>query len=208
MNEKYCPIFYFHKDEKYYPCTIENAFNNINNTLTEDTPIYFYHDNINKYITYVLIYAYDSGIHNAGSHITDIEFVRVFYDENGNILKYYLSEHGRDSGLYCNENCIKDKTVYVAKGTHAHYPTPSIWLRGFGFANDVTRKDIIWKPKNIIEITNPQDILSTFGGGRAQWYARPEDIIGAPQGKFINFIYRFFLPISRSIRNKYIIPKI
>ena len=71
-------------------------------------PMYFYNDKNNKYITYVLIYSKDDGIHGIGSHKSDIEFVRVFFDENDNIIRYYLSEHGRDSGLYCNEKCIKD----------------------------------------------------------------------------------------------------
>ena len=193
----YCPTFYFSKYEKVFPCKFDDIDNNINDKLNHKCPIYFKHNELEKYITYVLFYQHDYGIHDVGAHKYDVEFVRVFYGEK----KYFLSQHGRDQGLYTDklQTLNGRPIVYVAKNTHAHYPNKGIWLRGFCFANDVTRKDIVFDPSNnIIQISNVEDFQNKLGLGKMQWNAYPNDIIGAPKNCY--FWYRFFLPLSKRIR--------
>jgi len=205
---KLCPVFIFHKKENFYPSAKENI-NKINsNAFNKINPIYFHHNKQEQYITFLLIYKFDTGIHNVGAHETDIEFVRVFYDSNNEPIKYYFSQHGRDQGMYLDYNQVQknmdgNTCVYVAKGTHAHYPKKSIWVRGFCFANDVTDDALQWKPTNLIEIKDPQEIEHQFGSGRMQWHAMPKDIIGAPKKKILNILFRFFLPLSIKLRKRF-----
>ena len=194
INEN-CPVFIFHTQEKSFPVNGDNNFN-------ENRAIFYFHNKEEKYISYVITYKQDDGIHGFGKHINDIEFVRVFYEEK----KYYLSQHSRDQGMYLEKLNYNDKynrnIVYVALGTHAHYPSPGLWIRGFLFANDKTNDGIIWNPVNLIEITNVEDFRNRFGNGMMQWYADTKDLVGAPTGKILNVLYRFFYPISKKFNFK------
>lgn len=206
LASKLCPILYFDSQEQYYPCRIQDVdLTNIFTTISDDTHLYYWHDEAEKYITYVVFYQQDGGIHGIGTHKYDIEFVRVFYDENCQPTRYYLSEHGRDQGLYiAHDKVKKDKVTgravfYIAKKTHANYPSAGIWVRGFCFANDVTAEDVRWDPcKSLEAITDPSAISQKFGDGHMQWYAATQDIAGAPTSWY--FWYRFFYPLSKKWR--------
>ncbi len=194
----YCPIFYFSKYEKVFPSSFEDIDKPIiNDKLNGKCPIYYKINELEKYITYVLLYQQDYGIHSIGVHKYDVEFVRVFYEDN----KYFLSQHGRDQGLYTRklEKLDGRPIIYVAKNTHAHYPKKGVWLRGFCFANDVTGEDIMFDPiDNITPIENIEEFQNKLGLGKMQWNAPPKDIIGAPKNCY--FWYRFFYPLSKKIR--------
>lgn len=198
-----CPTFIFHSKETVFPCSKEKMQNVPH--LIPECPMYFFHDIDSHHVTFVIMYEFDTGIHNIGSHKTDIEFVRVYYDDNKKPVRYYLSQHGRDQGMYLNydkmqKNMNDRVNVYVAKGTHAHYPRKSIWVRGFCFANDITGDAFTWNPSQFIEINDPQEIEQQFGKGRMQWSAKTEDIIGAPTNHIINTLFRFYLPLSSKLR--------
>lgn len=184
-----CPIFIFHTKEKSFPCN-----------FNQNASIYYFHNVEEKYISYVITYKQDDGIHGFGKHIDDVEFVRVFYEEN----KYFLSQHSRDQGLYINnlkyDEKYKRNIVYVALGTHAHYPEIGTWIRGFFFANDKTNNGIVWDPINLVEITDIEEFRNKYGNGKMQWYAETKDLIGAPVDKIDNLLYRFFYPISKRFR--------
>lgn len=208
INE-HCPIFIFHSKEQVYPSSIEDIINKISKDyFNANAPIYYFHNEQEKYITYVLIYSKDEGIHNIGSHATDVEFVRVFYDELPK--KYYLSQHSRDQGFYCHvnnleyDNINKKNKIYIAKGTHANYYSKGVWVRVLGFANDITDNGLHWIPNNFIKLTDIDKFRELFGNGRMQWYADTKDIIGSPTSKINNLFYRFFYPLSKEIRIKLI----
>jgi Vacuolar protein sorting-associated protein 62 len=201
-----CPLFYFDSKEQFFPCLVtmvdrDNTFT----TIADDTPIYYYHDEPQRFITYVVFYQQDGGIHGIGAHKYDIEFVRVFYDQTNLPTNYYLSEHGRDQGMYISHSKVEHDKVtgrpvfYIAKNTHAHYPRSGVWLRGFCCANDVASKHVLWDPIGSLEpITDPTTVADKFGAGHMQWFALPHEIPGAP--KNWNFLYRFFYPLSKRLR--------
>lgn len=204
--KKLCPSFIFDVKETAFPCSKEETQNS--SQLIPNKPIYYFHDTVSQYVTFVIIYQFDTGIHNVGSHKTDIEFVRVYYDDNEKPVRYYLSQHGRDQGMYLNydkmqKNMNDRVNVYVAKGTHAHYPYKSIWVRGFCFANDITGDAFTWNPSHFVEIKNPEEIEQQFGKGRMQWFAKTQDIIGAPTNRVMNALYRFYLPLSSNLRKRF-----
>ena len=203
-----CPVLYLANGEPYYPCSLENIDDTvIINSLIANPPMYYFHDLMERYITYIVFYQQDGGIHNIGGHKYDIEFTRVFYDSNNKPIKYYLSENGRDQGMYLDADRVRHDEngrpiFFIAIRTHAHYPASGTWVRGFCFANDQTSGHQKWDPvNNLVEISDPNTIGNRFGAGHMQWYAAPCDIIGAPSEPF-NFIYRFFYPVSRWIRFK------
>jgi hypothetical protein len=201
-----CPILYFDKNEIVFPCNVgETDISDIFEKLHSNSSVYYDHHKNERYVTFVLFYQKDGGIHNIGAHKHDIEYVRVFYDENNKPVQYYLSEHGRDQGLYIESSKLKHEEdtgrpiVYVAKSTHAHYPGAGVWVRGFCFANDVTGHNIRWDPaSNLTPIPNIADLKAKFGDGHMQWSAEPKDIIGAPTKWY--FWYRFLYPLSKKIR--------
>lgn len=197
LAKSLCPKFIFHPNEKVFPCAIEDIDNIILlSKLNTGNPLYYYIDHIKEFVTYIAIYQYDLGIHNIGVHKYDIEFVRVFFDSKKQPIHYYLSEHGRDQGMYLNK--IKDNKVYVAINTHAHYPYSSIWVRGFGFASDITGNGNVWAPTNFIKL-DKDEFFNRFGEHHMQCFAEPEDIPGAP--KNWNSLFRFLYPVSKKIRN-------
>lgn len=198
-----CPNFFFHIHEKYFPC----EFNRIDLQSCYSNPIYYYHNKGEKYITYVLFYKFDGGIHGFGSHKIDVEFVRVFYNDKSEPIRYFLSEHSKDQGMYVDVSKVmldenKRPTFFVALNTHAHYPSNGVWVRCFCFANDVCGRYKHWDPsENIIQIEDPEHIRTKFGDGHMQWFAETSKLVGQP--KRWGFIYRFLYPLSNMIRVRY-----
>jgi len=114
-------------------------------------------------IQYVLIYKYNDAIGpcKLGAHMGDVEHMSV-YVKNEKIEKVYFSAHSGPQGQWKSRNEIRfiDKNkekfaVYVAKGSHAHYPNSGTQIRIFCIANDQCSNKIPWYPSknNLIEIT-------------------------------------------------------
>jgi hypothetical protein len=172
----------------------------------------YYHHNVGlKYVTYIVCFRQDGGIHGIGAHAVDVEFVRVFYDSNFRVTGYFLSEHGRDQGMYLTEARRRSLTsgfgtlnacvnvVWVARNTHAMYPGPGVWVRGFGFASDVVRAGQILLSKDVPLVKLDELYFKgLFGDNHSQCLALPKEIPGAPTSW--NLMYRFLYPLSKRIR--------
>lgn len=83
------------------------------------------------------------GSRTMGSHEHDMEGVVILFDEHGSPKHVYFQAHGYGQGVWRTwEECEKTENgllvVYVARYSHASYPNSRVYLRGFGFANDVT----------------------------------------------------------------------
>jgi hypothetical protein len=80
-----------------------------------------------------------------GYHPDDMEFISIYYLE-GSPQKVFMSAHsvGGGNGTWTSyENCeFRDGflVVYVARNSHANYPTAGTQYRIYGFANDVTER--------------------------------------------------------------------
>lgn len=83
-----------------------------------------------------------------GFHDHDVERVTVAYamdtylEDRAQPIKIYYGAHGTGQGMWVPWlACPKTKEgrviIYVARGSHASYPSPGIKFRIFGFANDV-----------------------------------------------------------------------
>lgn len=199
----------------------QGKYNLPNKTNIDLIPIYgkveYYQDFID--IIYIFNYYYNNaykwlGIYVGGEHQADIEHIRIRVSKINNIYevsKIYFSAHSKDQGRWVKSKNIewynnipnKRPIVYVAKGSHANYPSSGIWFRVFGFANDKTKKKgaIKWNPKNIINL-NERDDLMTYNGDMGNngvddlnrnWNNAPSQDIHP------GFIYRFFFPVSKSI---------
>jgi hypothetical protein len=76
-----------------------------------------------------------------GYHYKDVERITYFYAENGTkLVRVALSAHNNEHSILSVSEDSNEQdpiTAYVAKGSHAFYPTPGIHWRIMGFANDV-----------------------------------------------------------------------
>lgn len=183
---KYIPTFIFHPHEHYRPCTLEALVG----IASSEQPLYYVHNAVERYITYILMYMRDTG--NAcglGKHKWDVEFVRVYYDSD-RITKAYYSAHSSDQGTWVDGDKLEyidnSPVVYVSKGTHAHYPRCKTIWRIFGFANDRVGRGETWKPTVLKELEDPNGILREFD---QYTYS---DFKGALGGWF-----RFLYPVSK-----------
>ena len=127
-------------------------------------PIYGRVEYYNYYIDiiYIFNYYYNNsykccGIYVGGEHQADIEHIRVRVKNDNNIncqysiknneykiQSIYFSAHTTEQGRWVKYKNIEwynnipngQPIVYIAKGSHANYPSPGTWYRIFGFAND------------------------------------------------------------------------
>lgn len=143
MIDKFCPIYYFDKNEKYLPIDFNKY---VNNNTIDNNIVNCYIKNYNNliYIYYWSFYLYDTGktIFKINSHKYDIELVileikddkinRVCFCPHGQTEHFWLSIE--DTKSITENNKIK---VYVSNGKHASYPIPGTIWRYYGFANDV-----------------------------------------------------------------------
>lgn len=174
----------------------------------DDAGVFYHHDASRKYVTYILVFARDEGIHGVGGHDVDVEFVRSYYDDDGKPLKFFLSCHSRMEGRWVEASKMTytddhRPIVYAALGTHAHYESVGVWVRGFGFANDVARDDVRFESRiRLIPIDDPLTFLSRFTPDHWQWNATTDKLPGAPRGRLACLLNRFFLPLSTWMRKR------
>ncbi len=116
-------------------------------------------DGVDKiFIHYIFFYGYNGayriapiGFHikDVGAHEADIEHVTVQVDETTKTIdRVYFSAHS-DEGGWHSDNAFEGThpVIYVARGSHANYPKKGIYVRIFGFANDVTQHGMRWTPQ-------------------------------------------------------------
>lgn len=74
-----------------------------------------------------------------GYHFKDIERITYFYSLDDNkLVRVMISAHSNEHHILSVSGDSDDPiTVYVAKGSHAFYPSPGIHWRIMGFANDL-----------------------------------------------------------------------
>lgn len=114
-------------------------------------------------------------IQKAGQHYGDLEHITMFIRKPitgkvEDIIKVMYGGHGKLDGRWVDfkDLPIKDNkvVVYVAKGSHALYPSKGLILRFGGVANDETSDDYKWEAKSIIPIyneSNPNFNKQTMG---------------------------------------------
>jgi hypothetical protein len=178
----------------------------------ERCKVYYYHDTEAREVTYVLGYAHDGGASclrgsGVGSHPTDVEFVRIAYDDAGRPTKAYLSAHGRDQGTWLEGDDqilgSRDRmVVYVSLGSHAHYNNSGLYLRIFGFGTDVTSRRGCWWHVPVASLCRLSEedvanIHANLGSGRMQWRAKSDALVGCPKNALLAGLYRFAYPLSR-----------
>jgi hypothetical protein len=78
-----------------------------------------------------------------GNHPDDNEGVVILQNAAGKPEHVYFYAHGHGQGMWCTwDECEKTVdgglVIYVGLYSHASYPKAGLYLRGFGFANDLT----------------------------------------------------------------------
>lgn len=187
-------------------------------------PIYGLVQEYNNFIDIIYIFnyyyrnPYKFGFFYLGTHHqADIKHIRIRIDNKNcynktiplNVLSIYYSAHSIDQGRWVKPNDIdwynnkknEQPIVYVAKGSHANYNKPGTWYRMLGFANDKTIKDkaIIWRPDNVINLKQRDDLMSYNGdmGNNGvpdlnrHWYNPPQ------KNEKASLLYRFFYPLTK-----------
>lgn len=144
---------HFHPKEKFFPCT--NNFEKSSDFpvyISEQKELYSYNKTLYKSVVFQIYYTENGAIGLGkslfpkskflGYHLIDIERIIILYDLISNEPAYvYFSAH-RDEGKWvkysdCEFTPQGDLIVYVAKYSHANYPSPGTWFRIYGFANDL-----------------------------------------------------------------------
>jgi len=119
-----------------------------------------------------------------GFHDHDVEKVSILYEPGTEDPQWvYFSAHSMVQGTWMAwEDCQKTPegrlVIYVARSSHASYPTPGLRLRIFGFANDTCNSTgrhidldaipaVDWKSENGVSlssqpITPPQQSITFF----------------------------------------------
>lgn len=105
-----------------------------------------------------------------GYHDHDVEKVTILYQPGTEHPVYvYFSAHGVGQGMWmewtrCEKTIDNHLVVYVARSSHACYPTPEVRCRIFGFANDYCSNKGRWvnlTALNAFDWTSPNGIVMT-----------------------------------------------
>lgn len=151
--------FRFHKDQKYC-ITPVSKFLGIQVSEKTKTPIYYQYKRVhfdNKWyigLYYSVFYEANPGYLGgfAGYHDADVErFVILFNEKSLHPEWVYFGAHGNGMGCWrrwseCQKTPDGLLCVYVSSSSHAFYPSPGIWVRGFGVLNDETGDHRRWRP--------------------------------------------------------------
>jgi hypothetical protein len=116
---------------------------------------YIRKDNDFIYLIYMPFYSYNGasyvlGMIPAGEHQTDLENVIVILHKNNTSkpYKFVLSQHG-DQIVYEPDDLLQQDgkyTIFVARGSHAHYIRSTNYARFLGYVYDVTGNGLHWFP--------------------------------------------------------------
>eukprot|EP00210_Caulerpa_lentillifera_P007476 g7143.t1 len=98
-----------------------------------------------------------------GYHLHDVEGIIVLFDKHSQEPRHvYYKAHGFGQGVWRKwEECEKSEdgslVAYVARGSHAMYPSSTRVRRILGLANDQVSRDgasLIIQKSNVVEATN------------------------------------------------------
>lgn len=163
----------FHPEEKYFPT--DNNFRQEEPVIykSEQTEPYVFYGKKYKSVLYEIYYQINGAIGFGktlfpkskllGYHKIDIERIIILRDLTTNLPQHvYFSAH-RDEGKWmpyneCSFTTFGDLIVYVAKFSHANYPSPGCWYRIYGLANDLCSPNgmnILPKIKNLNKTYTP-----------------------------------------------------
>lgn len=134
----HAPVLHFHPNERFFPTSVEDALAGI-----QGDPVIYGHVSTvaDMYrLVYYTLYVVNDYYYRflgipVGYHRGDLEHI-VMYVDRDNIARVrhtYLSAHSFQQGTWVDG---KLQHIYVARASHAHYPTPQTFVRVFGFAND------------------------------------------------------------------------
>lgn len=159
--------FFFEIDECTQHGSNPKKFSDRRGNLT--TPAYVtWNEHDGKiYITYIFAYAYngqypikiprtDIVITREGAHEFDLEHMVLELNQNKELERIFFAAHGSREGVWLNAD---DKHItyegthpvaFVALNGHGSYPRHGTHVRIFGFANDVTCKDVRWTPQLVL----------------------------------------------------------
>lgn len=109
-------------------------------------------------IVYVVSFAYNPAtvcFGSFGAHAVDNERVTVRVDKNTmQIIDMYFGAHQENDGVWRQKGEFLEHggrpVVFVAKASHAMYPTPGTYVYAFGFANDHCGYGSIWEPHCVL----------------------------------------------------------
>ena len=168
-------------------------------------------------LMYMVFYAVNDGysvcdgcVNIGGYHVGDYEFVAVFLNKKTMMPeKVYLSEHSWDLGQmldYDDLQKVGDRIrVWVAKGSHANYPSSGVWTRIFGFPNDKCEDGKVpWMPGASSFVYMDENIPWVRYLGRIGSKTSPGSPFYKPMwsGQDVpcygdRWWYRFFYPLSK-----------
>lgn len=107
-------------------------------------------------LQYIFFYSFNSGYliccHVYGNHHADIEHVTITVNKTTNkIDKMFFGAHGYQDGRWIKGDSLQYENerpiVYVARGSHACYPTSGTYYRIYFLANDHCGKGKRWDPQ-------------------------------------------------------------
>lgn len=135
------------------------------NSNISNVPFYvnYYYENNYIFINYMFFYGYNAvttvlgGLIATGEHFSDIEHITVKVNTaTQKIVDVYYGAHsgGELVSDFPSEN--GHPIVYIAKGTHASYPTEGLRIRYYGFGSDHTLKAMRWSPTKLIILFDPK----------------------------------------------------
>lgn len=180
-----CKIIY-NKDLLYtnptiseFNYTIDNYKNNLitlkPNKINEDKQItvYCHCREYDEYydLLYIFFYIYNDFnrclcVH--GNHDADLEHITVRVNKKyEKIEKIYFGAHGYNDGIVVSSNRLETSQdrpiIYIAKGSHAIYPTNEIFFRFCCFGNDYTEKGKMILEYHLEELTKDSLLVKYTG---------------------------------------------
>jgi hypothetical protein len=129
-------------------------------------------------LQYIFIYRVNDGYTCCGNvlgyHQGDIEHISIYINqdkEQAFVEKVYFSAHGGCQGQWKNRDQLKFYKnerifAYIARGSHAVYPTSGTQWRIFGVANDKCGGGIEWDvdPLKMIELDEKNPLWVSYRG--------------------------------------------
>ena len=108
-------------------------------------------------LTYVTYFAFNGAyfFDLFGSHTGDIEHLTVRCHPDGRLSGVWYNSHRNVDGMWVAAPDVEIDSSgrlvsYVAASGHGHYPREGRYWRHYGFANDITSRDVRWLPKVVV----------------------------------------------------------